>query len=101
VLLCLIKKKEKMKKLKLFGIMLTFSCKLNAQNKLSGKVITENNEPIPFANIQIKNTLLSTQCNSSGEFEFGNVKNGIIEMDVQSLGYSAITTTFMVSGNAT
>jgi len=100
VLLCLIKKKKKMNKLKLFGILLTIGSSLNAQNQLNGKVFTENNEPIPFANVQIKNTLLATQCNSNGEFEFGNVKSGIIELNVQSLGYSAITTTFMVSGNA-
>jgi len=62
---------------------------LQAQSKLSGTVSDPDKKPVPFSVIGIKNTFLSTQSNSSGVFEFTNLKPGKYVLVTKCVGYKA------------
>ena len=49
-------------------ILVLFSATLFAQTKVSGLVIDENNEPIPFANVYFKNSAEGVITNENGKF---------------------------------
>ena len=53
---------------------------------LSGKIIDDKNEPLPFATISIANTNKGTNANEKGEFEL-KLKEGNYQIIVQYLGY--------------
>ena len=65
----------------------TCSYILQAQLTLSGSVISPEKTPIPFSVIGIKNTFLSTQSNSLGQFEFKNLKAGAYVLITKCVGY--------------
>ncbi|MCF8424345.1 MAG: TonB-dependent receptor [Bacteroidia bacterium] len=65
----------------------TCSYILQAQLTLSGSVISPEKTPIPFSVIGIKNTFLSTQSNSLGQFEFKNLKAGTYILFTKCVGY--------------
>jgi hypothetical protein len=53
---------------------------------LSGRIIDDKNEPLPFATISIANTNKGTNANEKGEFEL-KLKEGNYQIIVQYLGY--------------
>jgi iron complex outermembrane receptor protein len=65
----------------------TCSYILQAQVTLSGSVISPEKTPIPFSVVGIKNTFLSTQSNSLGQFEFKNLKAGSYVLVTKCVGY--------------
>jgi iron complex outermembrane receptor protein len=65
----------------------TCSYILQAQVTLSGSVISPEKTPIPFSVIGIKNTFLSAQSNSLGQFEFKNLKAGAYVLITKCVGY--------------
>lgn len=61
--------------------ILFFSFSILAQTSISGVVIDQFNEPIPFANVIIKNTLEGTTTDDLGEFNLNTKKeNGVLEI---------------------
>ena len=58
----------------LFLLFSILTLTAQAQQAIKGKVVDENNEPLPGVNIQIKNTSDGTISNMDGEFSL-NVKN--------------------------
>jgi iron complex outermembrane recepter protein len=62
---------------------------LQAQVKLSGSVNSAEKTPIPYSVIGIKNTFLSTQSNSTGQFSFANLKPGSYVLVTKCVGYKA------------
>src|SRR5665213_1602657 len=65
-----------------FTILKAFS----QQVTISGKITDENNKPIPFASVYIKNTTKGTSANSEGEYIL-QLKPGSYEVQYKSVGY--------------
>lgn len=76
--------------LKFFFTLLLFICihhEISAQ--LRGKVVDENKEPLPFANIYIENTSTGTTTSIDGDF-FLNLKPGLNRVVFKFLGYKTV-----------
>ncbi|MDB5016868.1 MAG: hypothetical protein JWQ84_1700 [Mucilaginibacter sp.] len=56
------------------------------QITISGKITDEQNKPIPFASIYIKNTTKGTSANSEGEYIL-QLKPGVYEVQYKAIGY--------------
>src|ERR1700761_8464529 len=70
----------------LFTLFLLISAPLFAQVTLSGKITDDQNKPIPFASIYIKNTTKGTSANSEGEYTL-QLKPGTYEVQYKAVGY--------------
>lgn len=65
-----------------------FSASIIAQTKVSGIVVDEKNEPIPFANVYFKNSTEGVITNENGRFYLESQKNyGVLV--VSFIGYTA------------
>ena len=60
---------------------------VEAQTRVVGKVIDEQGEPIPFANIIFKKSMVGTYSNQKGEFTLYSQKN-YNAIEVSSVGYT-------------
>ncbi len=77
-----------MKKFNLLMLLLQcFAVFAFAQHPLKGVVKSENGEVLPGAAVLLKNTFQGTVANSSGEFQFRNLKPGSYLMNVSFIGY--------------
>jgi hypothetical protein len=89
-------------KLKLFVFLFTICCALNAQHKISGQILDEDNEPLPYVNIYLKNTTNGTSSNFDGRFELivskkrGRIEISFVGYETQSLKYSPNKTYFKI-----
>jgi hypothetical protein len=70
----------------LFTLILLFSCPVFAQVNLSGRVTDDQNKPVPFASVYIKNTTKGTSANSEGEYIL-QLKPGNYEVQYKAVGY--------------
>ncbi len=61
--------------------------KVQAQNTIFGKVVTEKGEPLPGVNIYIENTYEGGSTNGDGKFEFISSKNGNQKLKATFIGY--------------
>jgi len=94
-----------MRRIALMGVLLFFTgIGLNAfaqsgNGVIKGKIYNaKNNEPVPFANIIIRQTDIGTASDIDGEFKFTGIEPGYVELKVSSVGYEAyITESFMVT----
>ena len=69
-----------------FSFVLLFLFTLsNAQIK--GKITDTKGQPVPFANIYIKDTYIGTTSNDNGNYELSPRQNGTYTLLVQYLGY--------------
>ncbi len=77
-----------MKKFSLLMLFLQcFAVFAFAQYPLKGTVKSESGEVLPGAAVYLKNTFQGTVANSSGEFQFKNLKAGNYLMSVSFIGY--------------
>lgn len=83
----------------LFGLALTISFQLNAQNKISGKVTDNNNEPLTGANVVIKHTTLGSASGIDGNYEIKGLKNGEYTLRASFFGYETIEEQITIEGN--
>ncbi|MCL7752132.1 outer membrane beta-barrel protein [Polaribacter sp. Z022] len=65
---------------------------ISAQNSISGKIIDEQNNPLPFANIILleigeNKTPKGLVSNDKGEFKFENVTSGKYKIEISMLGF--------------
>ena len=60
---------------------------VQAQTRVSGQVIDEQGEPIPFANVIFKNTHIGTACDENGKFSLFSQKN-YTTIEVSSVGFT-------------
>ena len=60
---------------------------VQAQTRVSGQVIDEQGEPIPFANVIFKNTHIGTACDENGKFSLFSQKN-YTTVEVSSVGFT-------------
>lgn len=88
-----------MKKVLFFALLISY-CVSSAQKTgtISGKVsdLQNNDEPILFANISLKNTGFSAQSNLHGNFELKDVVAGEYILVISSLGYENFETKVVV-----
>ena len=91
----------------LFLLFSVLALTAQAQQAIKGKVVDENNEPLPGVNVQIKNTSDGTISNMDGEFSL-NVKNnqtlifsfiGMQTTDVVYKGQSPLTVVMQSDNN--
>lgn len=69
------------------GIFSSFS-----QTKVSGYVLDENKEPVPFANVVFKKSTLGTITDENGKFYLESDQNWT-ELEISFLGYESLTIT--------
>ena len=71
----------------LFILLLLFGFKAFSQEvSISRKITDEQNKPIPFASVYIKNTTKGTSANSEGEYIL-QLKPGAYEVQYKAVGY--------------
>jgi TonB family protein len=63
------------------------------QDLLSGTVTTTDGQPIPFAEVLIKETHLYTKADKKGHYEFTSVMEGAKTITISNIGYKAQTIT--------
>ncbi len=91
-----------MKKASLTVISIFFSLLSLAQFSLSGKVLNQTGEPLPWATIQLKNSQYVATTNGEGFFEFNNLRNNNYTILIKYLGYkSQIKTVAINNKNVT
>lgn len=78
-------------KIKTIGLFIKFLCVLLcqfsiAQTTVSGKIIDQNNAPIPYAHIRIDNTNIGTVSNENGQFKLTTDTKNIV-LVISSLGF--------------
>lgn len=66
-------------------LLIIFSFKLNAQT-IIGNVFDENNNPLPFVNIHVKNTNIGTTTDFEGGFNF-KLRSGTYNLVFTYVGY--------------
>ncbi|RAR50244.1 DUF5686 family protein [Flavobacterium lacus] len=72
----------------LLFLFLLFSVSMSAQTKVSGIVVDEKNEPIPFANVYFKNSTEGVITNENGRFYLESQKShGVLVASF--IGYTA------------
>ena len=71
----------------LFTLLLSFAGALFAQEvTISGKITGDDNKPIPFASVYIKNTTKGTSANSEGDYIL-QLKPGTYEVQYKAVGF--------------
>lgn len=86
-----------MKKASLTAISIFFSLLSLAQFSLSGKVLNQTGEPLPWATIQLKNSQYVATTNGEGFFEFNNLRNNNYTILIKYLGYKSQTKTVVIN----
>src|SRR4051812_36067546 len=86
----------------LFILFIVSTCVTHAQKTLSGSVSDESNKQgIPGAVIYIPEFQRSTMTDGSGKYKFENIGNGVINVQVTSIGYkSKVEVISLVDGDA-
>ncbi|UAM98302.1 TonB-dependent receptor [Polaribacter litorisediminis] len=85
-----------------FGILTTFS-----QHKINGKIVDEQNEPLPFANILLLKTgenaaPKGTVSDENGNYSFEKITSGKYKIEISMLGFKTYKIPeFDLNGNKT
>ncbi|HLW32381.1 MAG TPA: carboxypeptidase-like regulatory domain-containing protein, partial [Aequorivita sp.] len=79
-------------------LILSFSF-MNAQelSKIEGQVLDENNQPIPFSSIYIKELNKGTAADGSGIYSLPSIPYGQWVLTASAVGYSTATVTINVN----
>jgi len=86
---------------KLIFLLFTVSPVLFAQEgNLKGKV-TDGNNPIPFVNIILLNTIYGTSSENDGSFELENIPSELYEVKFSAVGYETKTIEVNIESNKT
>lgn len=78
-----------MKLLSTLSLAFILSSSIFSQTKISGKITDENNQPLPGANIYIKDTYDGTSSEADGTFAFTTDEEGEFVLVVSFVGYQA------------
>jgi hypothetical protein len=74
--------------LQLFALLTILSPALGHSQNISGRVVDENNNPIAFANLFVRETEGGTSANAKGEY-FLTIDPGVYHIAVSSIGYTS------------
>ena len=78
---------ELLKRLCMLTLFFFVGSSVYAQTRVSGQVVDEQGEPIPFASILFKNTKVGTACDENGKFSLYTQKN-YNTLEVSSVGFT-------------
>ena len=86
-----------------FSLLFTVLLFSQEQGAVTGTILDKemNNEPLLFANIQIKNTPTKVQTNFHGNFEMVDINPGEYTLVVSYLGYETLEIPITVKENET
>ncbi|MGB5386103.1 MAG: carboxypeptidase-like regulatory domain-containing protein [Eudoraea sp.] len=86
-----------------FSLFITTLMFSQQQGAVAGTILDKemNNEPLLFANINIKNTPTTVQTNFHGNFEIDNINPGEYTLVVSYLGYETIEVPIIIEENKT
>jgi len=87
-----------MKSTLLFTILLLIGSAVFAQVNLSGRITDQQNKPVPFASVYIKNTTKGTSANSDGEYVL-RLKPGVYEVQYKAVGFQQESRKVNLSSN--
>lgn len=93
-----------MKKLALvFSLLFTTLLFSQQEGSVVGTILDKemNNEPLLFANVQLKNTSKNIQTNFHGNFEIHDIKAGDYTLVVSYLGYETLEIPISIEENKT
>ena len=91
-----------MKKLIILSFIMLISVFANAQTgSISGKVVSKNNHPISYANIQLNKTNYKTITDKNGYFKIENIKTGVYILSIKFLGYKEYTSEIIINSSKT
>jgi len=84
-----------------FSLLFTTLMFSQQQGAVAGTILDKemNNEPLLFANIQLKNTPKSIQTNFHGNFEIDDINPGNYTLVVSYLGYETLEIPIIVEEN--
>ena len=69
------------------ALLFFFGCFFgSAQAQIAGRIVDENNDPLPFVSVYIRNSGNGTAANAAGEFRL-TAKPGKYELVFQYIGY--------------
>ena len=66
---------------------------------VSGKITDENNQPLPFVTVYIKNTSIGTTANVDGQYNL-NLESGNYILCFKLIGYKSTYESIVVAGNS-
>jgi iron complex outermembrane receptor protein len=92
-------KLSKIKKASAFAMMVFCAYASKAQFKVNGSVSDFEKKPLPFSVVGIKNTFLTAQANSQGNFEFNSLKEGTYVLVTKCIGYKIKEDTLIINKN--
>jgi len=86
------------KYLLLFAVLL-ISCQVFAQTRsITGKVVDENNQPLPGATVAVGGTTIAAATDGNGVFKINAVKAGTYTITASFIGYTPMPKTITVGG---
>ena len=97
--MCQLKTYTVAKKYKLLYCLLIISFYSTAQTQITGKVLSEKNEPIPFANIWLDSLYDGATTDKEGTFNFKSEYRGKAYLMVSCLGYQTEKKAIILNGN--
>jgi hypothetical protein len=68
---------------------------------ITGKVTDENNEPIIYANVYLKDTFDGTSSDENGEFQFETYESGLQTLVVSYVGYETYEQEYNIDASST
>lgn len=80
----------------LFTVIILFTCALMSAQETTGSVVgvisdkEMNNDPLPFANVQIKGTSTGTTTDMDGLYEISSVEPGTYTIVISFIGYETL-----------
>lgn len=75
-----------------FCILFTIQAILLFGQSISGRVVNLNtNQPVPFANVYFKNTVIGTTADENGNFNLQNPTNSYKQLSASSIGFEENT----------
>ena len=68
---------------------------------ITGKVTDENNEPIIYANVYLKDTFDGTSSDENGEFQFETYESGLQTLVVSYVGHETYEQEYNIDASST
>src|ERR1041385_3460185 len=81
-------------------ILFLFSITAQAQTMISGKVIDEKGQPVPGANIVLRDTYDGASTDANGAFAFNTEEKGPHYIDITFIGFKPFQKQVDINGNA-
>ncbi|MEE3243143.1 MAG: TonB-dependent receptor, partial [Bacteroidota bacterium] len=71
----------------------------NAQNVITGKILDQNQEPIPGATVLIKNTTTGTLTADNGSYQLKSSQKGRFTLEASFMGFKTFSQAIELTGN--